>query len=502
MSTSTPRSHVHFHTALALTLTGPTSLPHPSESMADEAPNGQVNPLFLAGEGVRAKARASLSAARKECGSETVIKFIAHKKRGKDGPHEQTSGGKVSLNKKLDKPLSPSSEPWVMDAVRPDGTTSPKHLSLEQVPQKLGKPLSSPVSEPSVMTAVRSDTQTSPEQLSRKQIQSLPDRDRQTLYKRGSIVDRFRRASMFDEIIQEYSGNLSQKNTASHRVSAGEENRITKIQKSSSFGISQDHRARMIAFEMAAERIRHHERDSNALDGDGDDEWVGLNPFCVASMPEEIRRGFLQKVFGIILTQLALMLMLVCVVKFTAVGVWLEAHYWVYLALNILPYISLACLLGLRKVHPWNLVAFSAFTVTLSVMVGMFCYFVDDSLFIAAILGCMGMLGGIVMVTTRSLESFASCATVGIVVGSAVCSSVFSALLYPGKLWFGYIWPGIGTLLFGAWIVWDIFAVQIDLTPDEYIIGAADIYLDIVNMFLWTMFCCLYCVEVCAKCAH
>ena len=81
VSTSTPRSHVHFHTALALTLTGPTSLPHPSESMADEAPNGQVNPLFLAGEGARAKARASLSAARKECGSEAVIKFIAHKKR-------------------------------------------------------------------------------------------------------------------------------------------------------------------------------------------------------------------------------------------------------------------------------------------------------------------------------------------------------------------------------------------------------------------------------------
>ena len=50
-------------------------------------------------------------------------------------------------------------------------------------------------------------------------------------------------------------------------------------------------------------------------------------------------------------------------------------------------------------------------------------------------------------------------------------------------------------ILFGSWICWDIKALQIDLTADEYIIGAVDLYLDILNMFLWLIICCLHCLR-------
>ena len=41
--------------------------------------------------------------------------------------------------------------------------------------------------------------------------------------------------------------------------------------------------------------------------------------------------------------------------------------------------------------------------------------------------------------------------------------------------------------------------LQIDLTADEYIIGAVDLYLDILNMFLWLIICCLHCFETVLK---
>ena len=57
-------------------------------------------------------------------------------------------------------------------------------------------------------------------------------------------------------------------------------------------------------------------------------------------------------------------------------------------------------------------------------------------------------------------------------------------------------------MIFGTWLMWDIIAIQIDLTPDEYIIGALDLYLDIVNLILWLLIGCLYCMEVVLKFAH
>ena len=55
------------------------------------------------------------------------------------------------------------------------------------------------------------------------------------------------------------------------------------------------------------------------------------------------------------------------------------------------------------------------------------------------------------------------------------------------------------SLIFGSWICWDLKAIQIDLTADEYIIAAVDVYLDILNMFLWALICCLHCFETILK---
>ena len=68
-----------------------------------------------------------------------------------------------------------------------------------------------------------------------------------------------------------------------------------------------------------------------------------------------------------------------------------------------------------------------------------------------------------------------------------ICDSIVSGIFFQAKYWHSHIWPGFATMIFGTWLMWDIIAIQIDLTPDEYIIGALDLYLDIVNLILWLL---------------
>ena len=101
-----------------------------------------------------------------------------------------------------------------------------------------------------------------------KDAQQLTEEDKRSSYRRGSVIDRWRRASMFDMLVQDQVSRTSSKSDAS---------RISQIQGTKSMGLSRDHRARMIAFEMAAEQIRHSENEGS----EEDSEWIGLNPYCV-----------------------------------------------------------------------------------------------------------------------------------------------------------------------------------------------------------------------------
>ena len=57
---------------------------------------------------------------------------------------------------------------------------------------------------------------------------------------------------------------------------------------------------------------------------------------------------------------------------------------------------------------------------------------------------------------------------------------------------------GLVIIFFSLWILFDVQAIQIDLSPDEYIIATVDLYLDIINLFLWLVICMVYCFGMAA----
>lgn len=234
--------------------------------------------------------------------------------------------------------------------------------------------------------------------------------------------------------------------------------------------------------------------------GTDHDDFI-INPYCVASMPEPIRKAFVIKVCGIVLSQMLLMVAVICIIKYSGLGAEIIKGYTMWsLLTTFIPLFFLAMLMGVRKSHPWNLLVFSLFTLSWAYSLGIACVWLENRLFISVMgLSAMNTLGIMGFARYVSYDKF-NCCNCTMVVGFLSFITIFISYgIYPDEPWGNHIWPAFISLIFGSWICWDLKALQIDLTADEYIIGAVDLYLDILNMFLWALICCLHCFETILK---
>ena len=212
-------------------------------------------------------------------------------------------------------------------------------------------------------------------------------------YRRGSVTDRYRRASIFNEIIKEQQKN---KAAAAENGTAGSEqqhhrhhsSRVDMIQGTQNYGVNTQHRSRIMAFE----RVAHNE-------GVDHDDFI-INPYCVASMPEPIRKAFVLKVCGIVLSQMLLMITVICIIKYSGLGAEIIKGYNMWsLLTTFIPLIFLAILMGVRKSHPWNLFVFSLFTLSWAYSLGIACVWLENRLFISVM--------GLTAMNTLSIMGFA-----------------------------------------------------------------------------------------------
>ena len=291
-------------------------------------------------------------------------------------------------------------------------------------------------------------------------------------YRRGSLVDRYRRASVFNEIIAEQQREALEKGNA-HK---SHHSRVGMIQGTARMGVDTAHRSRLMAFEQVAH-------------SGNDDEYV-INPYCVAAMPEPIRKAFVTKVLGIVSFQMMLMVSIICIIKYTGLGeAILEGYSMWSLLTTFIPLLILGVLFGVRKKHPWNLIVFSLFTASWAYSLGVACVFMNNRLFIS-VMGATAFNTACIMVFAHivSYDNFNCCSCSLVITLMSIVTMFISYGIYPEEPW-EHIWPATICILFGSWICWDIKVLQIDLTADEYIIGAVDLYLDILNMLCGSSAC-------------
>ncbi|XP_051827300.1 protein lifeguard 1 isoform X1 [Antechinus flavipes] len=209
---------------------------------------------------------------------------------------------------------------------------------------------------------------------------------------------------------------------------------------------------------------------------------------------QSIRRAFIRKVFLVLTLQLTVTLSSVAAFTFVEdVKVFVRTHVWTYYvsyAFFFVSLIILSCCGEFRRKHPWNLIALSILTLSLSYMVGMIASFYDTDAVIMAVGITTIVCFTVVLFSLQTRYDFTSC--MGVLLVSTVVLLVFAILcIFIRNRILEIVYASLGALLFTCFLAVDTQLLlgnkQLSLSPEEYVFAALNLYTDIINIFLYIL---------------
>ncbi|XP_005067282.1 protein lifeguard 2 isoform X1 [Mesocricetus auratus] len=209
---------------------------------------------------------------------------------------------------------------------------------------------------------------------------------------------------------------------------------------------------------------------------------------------QKVRRLFIRKVYAILLVQLLVTLAVVALFTFCdAVKDYVQANpgwYWASYAVFFVTYLTLACCSAPRRYFPWNLILLTIFTLSMAYLTGMLSSYYNTT----SVLLCLGITALVCLsVTIFSFQTkfdFTSCQGVLFVLLMTLFFSGFLlAILLPFQYvpWLHAVYAVLGAGLFTLFLALDTQLLmgnrRHSLSPEEYVFGALNIYLDIIYIF-------------------
>lgn len=210
-----------------------------------------------------------------------------------------------------------------------------------------------------------------------------------------------------------------------------------------------------------------------------------------------LRASFRRKVYGIVTAQLFVTAVVASTcalqprIRDLMVSMAMSNSRWLQFAILIPTLASLMALsLGAKKHFPANYIFLSVFTLSISTNVGCVC-----AVFYAAGLGSLILqAGGITLMIFLGLTAytlwsgkdfsyiggFLSIALWGLVITS------FAGLFFP-SLVCNVGFSCIGAMTFCGYIIFDTWRLEKKFGYDDYIEATIEIYLDIINLFLYVL---------------
>ncbi|KAF4022151.1 protein lifeguard 1 [Dama dama] len=209
---------------------------------------------------------------------------------------------------------------------------------------------------------------------------------------------------------------------------------------------------------------------------------------------KSIRQAFIRKVFLVLTLQLSVTLSTVAVFTFVGeVKGFVRENVWTYYvsyAVFFVSLIVLSCCGDFRRKHPWNLVALSILTVSLSYMVGMIASFYNTEAVIMAVGITTTVCFTVVIFSMQTRYDFTSC--MGVLLVSMVVLILFAILcIFIRNRILEIVYASLGALLFTCFLAVDTQLLlgnkQLSLSPEEYVFAALNLYTDIINIFLYIL---------------
>lgn len=207
-----------------------------------------------------------------------------------------------------------------------------------------------------------------------------------------------------------------------------------------------------------------------------------------------IRLGFIRRVFAVLMLQLATTVGFICLFLFEERVKFYVQHSWgMYISAYVLffvLYFVLVCCEGVRRSSPANIILLTAFTLSLSYLVGVISSFHQTNI-VLIMMGVTTLVCASVMIF--ACQTKYDFTTWGGVLFCAAVAIFFLSIFTPlwlalsttvGKVLIG----GLLALVFVAFLAYDVQLVmggkKYELGPEEYILASLILYIDIVYIFL------------------
>lgn len=205
----------------------------------------------------------------------------------------------------------------------------------------------------------------------------------------------------------------------------------------------------------------------------------------------ELRWSFIRKIYSIIAVQLLLTVFVASIVvtvrPVSQFFVTTNVGFGLYIFLIFLPIILLWPLSKYYQKHPVNLILLGAFTVTMSIPIGLSCAFTSGKVILEAAILTAVVVVGLTLYTFWAAKRGQDFNFLGPFLFSAVLVLLVFGLIqafFPlGKV-STMIYGGLGAIIFAGYIVFDTDNLIKRYSYDEYIWAAISLYLDIINLFL------------------
>lgn len=210
-----------------------------------------------------------------------------------------------------------------------------------------------------------------------------------------------------------------------------------------------------------------------------------------------LRAGFLRKVYGLFSAQLTFtvamvsLCMLTPVLRDSLLKVAKDPSGWPQLAITIPPMASLFVLhCGMKQKYPANFILLFFFTLGISLQVSYVCTVYHALGYTHLVLQAFGATTVIFLgLSTYVLYSGKDFSYMGGFLSIALWGLVvvgIGAWFFPWLVQ-GLMYGFVGALTFSGYILYDTWRIQKVFSYDDYIAATIEIYLDIVNLFLYIL---------------
>jgi FtsH-binding integral membrane protein len=208
-----------------------------------------------------------------------------------------------------------------------------------------------------------------------------------------------------------------------------------------------------------------------------------------------IRRGFIIKTYGILLTQLIITGVFICLSFVPSVNDFIKSDDFargpffitfliLFLIITITVCIMFSCVRDTARKFPINYILLFAFTLSMSFYCLIFCAFFDPQDVIAAAILTIAATIGLTVYAIRTKDDFSYLG------GLLFCFMFLSIFTIGFYFWIRatIFWLALGVLVYSLYIIYDTQLIMgnvgIEYSIDDYCFAALNLYIDIIYLFL------------------